>query len=295
MHYTAFLLHFLNQHKMDYYKIVITICPFQEWLSDLLTAKLADSGYEGFTESEEGLEAYIPVEKYNEQLINDALAFFDQTFSFKIKKEFIKSQNWNEVWEKNYFKPLVIAEDCLIRAPFHKEYPKCRYEVIIEPNMAFGTGNHETTSMMIEAILKEELHGKNVLDMGCGTGILSILALMKGAKSATAIDIDETAVIRAKENALLNNTENLIVKKGDAAILGNEKFDIIFANIHKNVLVNDVETYTLTLAEEGIIFMSGFFREDMEDIKDASARAGLQLSEYMERNRWIMAKFQLKL
>jgi ribosomal protein L11 methyltransferase len=157
---------------------------------------------------------------FKEADVFDLLKTFEENYSFRVSKELIKSQNWNEVWEKNYFKPLVVAGECLVRAPFHKEFPQCKYEIVIEPNMAFGTGNHETTSMMLEAILKENLTGKKVLDMGCGTGILGILASMKGASEITAIDIDEWSVKGTYENAALNNIKNLKVKKGDASLLG---------------------------------------------------------------------------
>ena len=141
--------------------------------------------------------------------------------------EVIKDRNWNEVWEKNYFKPLIIGNECVIRAPFHDEYPKARYEIIIEPNMAFGTGNHETTTLMLEAILAENVQGKKILDMGCGTGILGILAAMKGAAEVTAIDISEWAFSGTKENAAYNNIKNLTVYQGDARFAGrrNIRFD----------------------------------------------------------------------
>jgi ribosomal protein L11 methyltransferase len=166
---------------MDYLKIIINITPMQEWVRDVLASQLAETGFESFAETEQGLEAFIPADNFNEKDFNAVIAAFKKDIHFQVKKEVIKSQNWNEVWEKNYFKPLVIANECLVRAPFHKEYPNCRYEILIEPNMAFGTGNHETTSMMLEAILKEDMEGKQVLDMGCGTGILGILASMKGS------------------------------------------------------------------------------------------------------------------
>ncbi len=164
----------------------------------------------------------------------------EKNFSLKSTRETIESKNWNEEWEKNYFKPLVIAGKCVVRAPFQPNFQKRKYEIIIEPNMAFGTGNHETTSMMLEYILNEDLNNKTVLDMGCGTGILSIMASMKGAKKITAIDIDEWSFKGTQENAALNNIKNIDVKHGDASLLGDETYDFIFANIHKNVLIADI-------------------------------------------------------
>jgi len=278
--------------QMDYYKIEIDISPFEEWVRDLLTAQLSDSGFEGFTETEAGLEAYIPVESYDEKIFKEILTIYENGFRIHVEKELIKDRNWNEEWEKNYFKPLVIADECLVRAPFHKEYPPCRYEIVIEPNMAFGTGNHETTSMMLECVLSEDMTGKKVLDMGCGTGILGILASMKGAASVTAIDIDTRSVSGTEENASLNGVDNLKVLKGDASVLGKEKYDVILANIHKNVLVEDTGTYSRNLTKGGKIFMSGFYAEDLEDIKNAAEQHGLQLAGVNEKNRWIMAVFQ---
>ena len=175
---------------MDYCKVDISVEPLQQWFSDTLISQLGEVGYESFVETERGFEAYIPTAKFSEEVLIKTLKQVKGKFSINYNLETIADQNWNEVWEKNYFEPLVINDICLIRAPFHKEYPVCPIEIIIEPNMAFGTGNHETTSLMVETILKEKLEGKTVLDMGCGTGILAILASKLGAKKITAIDID---------------------------------------------------------------------------------------------------------
>ncbi len=228
---------------MDYNKITININPLEEWSRDVLVAQLGEIGFDSFMETETGVEAFIPTTNYHEDNLFEVIKSFEEDFTFEVHCEIIKSQNWNEVWEKNYFNPLVINDECVIRAPFHTDFPKAKYEIIIEPNMAFGTGNHETTTMMVETILENEMKNKTVLDMGCGTGILGILASMKGAKKITAIDIDEWSFNGANENAALNNIKNMAVKQGDAGLLGNEKFDIIFANIHKNVLLNDMPAY----------------------------------------------------
>ena len=276
---------------MDYYKIEIEITPFEEWLRDVLPAMLSDIGYESFVETETGLEAFIPAKNFNEPELTELLHSFEKNFSFHFKKKLIKSQNWNEVWEKNYFKPLVVAGECLVRAPFHKEYPNCKYEIVIEPNMAFGTGNHETTSMMLEAILKENLDGKKVLDMGSGTGILGILASMKGASEITAIDIDEWSVKGTQENAVLNNIKNLKVKKGDASLLGEERYDFIFANIHKNVLLNDLPAYSKSLNKNGKLFISGFYSEDIPNLIDKAESVGLKDAGFTTKNNWVAASF----
>ena len=276
---------------MDYNKITIKINPFEEWLRDVLTAQLGEIGFDSFLETETGVEAYIPVAHYNENSLFQVIKSFEDDFSFDVINEIIKSQNWNEVWEKNYFKPLLIKNECLVRAPFHTDFPKAKYEIIIEPNMAFGTGNHETTTMMIETILENKMENRNILDMGCGTGILGILASKKGAKKITAIDIDEWSYTGAKENARLNQIENMEVKLGDAHLLGSEKFDIIFANIHKNVLINDMPAYSEVLKPDGMLVMCGFYTEDIPDIKAKAENLGLKDIGFKSNNNWVAYSF----
>lgn len=267
--------------------------PFEEWIRDVLAVRLAGTGFESFTETGSGLEAFIPADSFDEYQVKIILNSFEKKVRFKISKALIKSRNWNEEWEKNYFKPLVIAGECLVRAPFHKDYPKCKYELVIEPNMAFGTGNHETTSMMLKAVLKEDLKGKSVLDMGCGTGILGILASMKGASHITAVDIDEWSVKGTRENAQRNHIKNLKVKKGDAAAPGDETYDLILANIHKNVLLNDLPVYAKCLNENGKLFMSGFYAEDIPEIKRKAETVGLSETGFTQKNNWVASFFKL--
>ena len=277
---------------MDYYKITIEITPFEEWLRDVLVAQLGEIGFDSFVETDSGTEAFIQVNNFIETDLEFVLDSFQDDFSFSTKKELIKSRNWNEEWEKNYFKPLVINNECVIRAPFHTDFPKAKFEIIIEPNMAFGTGNHETTSMMVETILENNMEQKNVLDMGCGTGILGIMASMKGAKNVTAIDIDEWSFNGSNENAALNNIHKITVKQGDASLLGNEKFDIILANIHKNVLLNDMAAYCNVLNSNGLLVMSGFYTEDIHDIKSKAESLGLNDNGFKTKNNWVAYSFK---
>lgn len=276
---------------MDYQKITIKINPFQDWLRDILNAQMAQIGFESFVEINTGFEAFIPDQKFRLEALEEILHPYQLDFDFLIDSEIIKDQNWNEEWEKNYFKPLVIGGECMIRAPFHTEYPNAKYEIIIEPNMAFGTGNHETTSTIIESILQNDLSGKTILDMGCGTGILSILASMKGAKYITAIDIDKWSYEGTTDNAILNNINNIEVKLGDATLLGNESFDLIFANIHKNVLLDDMPTYYNVLNTGGTLIMSGFYTEDIPDIKAKAESLGLKNAGFVEKNNWVAHSF----
>ena len=277
---------------MDYKKITINITPFESWLRDILISELGEIGYESFVEIDEGFEAYISLKNVQKENLDFIFNSFREDFAFSVSEEIIKSQNWNEVWEKNYFKPLLISGECVVRAPFHNQYPKAKYEIVIEPNMAFGTGNHETTSLVMEWILENEFSGKTVLDMGCGTGILGILASKKGAVNITAIDIDEWAFMGTRENTGLNNVTNINACMGDVSLLGNEMFDVIFANIHKNVLLNDMPEYVHVLKPGGKLIMSGFYEKDIDDIKQKAEQLGLTDKGFKSRNNWVAHLFQ---
>lgn len=276
---------------MEYKKITIVISPYQEWLRDIITAQLADIGFDSFVDITNGVEAYVPLNAYQKGELNAVLDEFSEDFSFSVKSELIADRNWNEEWEKNYFKPLVVADECVVRAPFHKEFPHLKYEIVIEPNMAFGTGNHETTSLMLEHILKSELAGKQVLDMGCGTGILGILCSMKGAKAITAIDIDQWSYDGTLGNTRLNKIFNIDVKLGDATLLRNQKFDLILANIQRNVLLNDMPAYNNVLNEGGTLIMSGFYSEDKQAIKEKAESLGLKDAGHQIKNNWVASAF----
>jgi ribosomal protein L11 methyltransferase len=279
---------------MDYKKTIINFTPFEEWLRDVLIAQLGETGYESFIETEKGLEAFIPEKQFNEDDLLQIIRSLSEDFTFEVTFEKIESRNWNEEWEKNYFKPLVVAGECVVRAPFHTDFPQAKYEIVIEPNMAFGTGNHETTSMMLEYILEENMEGKNILDMGCGTGILGILASMKGAAKITAIDIDEWSFNGTRENAVLNNIGNIEVKLGDVLLLGDEKFDFILANIQRNVLLSDIPAYSECLNKNGKIFLSGFYQEDIPAIKNRAEESGLIDSGFKTKNNWVAYSFLKK-
>jgi len=279
---------------MEYTKLNCSLQPDSEVNREILIAELGNIGYESFTETDDLVEAYIPTPDFSENSLHQLFPVDFSFFHFSWNSEIIPDQNWNEVWEKNYFQPLVIAERCLIRAPFHTDYPKSEYEIVIEPGMAFGTGNHETTSLMISEILKQELNGKTVLDMGCGTGILSILASMRGADKITGIDIDNWATNSTIENALYNNISNLNVILGGANTIPDAKFDFIYANIQRNILLNDMHQYRNALKSGGELILSGFYLDDLEPIKVRAVELGLQFRRSTENGNWVAAVFTSK-
>jgi len=279
---------------MEYTKLNCSIHPDSEVNREILIAELGNIGYESFTETDDLVEAYIPTPDFSENSLHQLFQVDFSLFQFSWNSEIIADQNWNEVWEKNYFQPLVIAKRCLIRAPFHIDYHKAEYEIVIEPGMAFGTGNHETTSLMISEILKQELNGKTVLDMGCGTGILSILASMRGADKITGIDIDNWATNSTIGNALYNNISNLEVILGGAEKIPDKKFDFIYANIQRNILLNDMHQYRNALKRGGELIVSGFYLGDLEPIKVRAAELGLQFRRSTENKNWVAAVFTSK-
>ena len=275
---------------MQYTKVSFSLNPDNEANREILTAFLAQLDFESFDESEEALHAFFPAEKVTTEQIQQTLA--EVPFAVNFIQEEIPDINWNEEWEKNYFQPLLIGNECLIRAPFHKEYPKANYEIVIEPNMAFGTGNHETTSLMIEHLSELNVEGMDVLDMGCGTGILGIFASMRNCRQVTAIDIDNWAFESTIENCRLNHITNLEARIGDANLLGNQKFDLILANIQRNIILQDMEKYVSVLNDDGILIVSGFYNNDLEEILGKAAELFLQKIEIKERNNWIACAFE---
>ena len=275
---------------MIYTQISFKLNPDTTENREILVAMLSDLAFESFDESEEQIMGYIPGESVDFEAIEAITSLLP--FSVVTENELIPDKNWNEVWEKNYFKPLLIGNRCLVRAPFHTEYESAEFELVIEPKMAFGTGNHETTTLVAEQILNMDLAGKPVLDMGCGTGILGMLASLKGAKSVTAIDIDTWSFESTVENARLNNILNLEAKLGDASLLGKETFEIIFANIHKNVIINDLPVYESVLQSGGKLYLSGFYTHDMADVKAKAESLGLVDSGFQEKNNWVVYAFR---
>ncbi|MDL2244662.1 50S ribosomal protein L11 methyltransferase [Parabacteroides sp. OttesenSCG-928-J18] len=281
---------------MNYYELTITYTSSlpKDIIHDILASELGEVGFDSFTETDKGLLAYIKENLYDKEALQNQLRSFPLVdVTFHIEEALIKDRDWNEEWEKNYFKPIRIDQDCLIRASFHEEEPGYTYTIVIDPKMAFGTGNHETTYLMIKEILGIDFAGKEVLDMGCGTAVLAILAAMKGAQKVTAIDIDEWAFKNALENIRLNKREEIDVACGGAELIADyPPFDIIFANINRNILLQDIPTYAQNLKPGGQLYMSGFYREDIPLIEEACKQQGLRLISFTEKNNWVAVKVE---
>lgn len=258
--------------------------------TDILIAELGYAGFESFVENEDGVSAYIQKGDWHEHILEDVEILNDGKYDISYTTEEIEQQNWNQEWETN-FHPIVVDDVCTVRAPFH-EKPDTKFDLIIEPKMSFGTGHHETTHMMIQHLLKNNLKEKVVLDMGCGTAVLAILAEKLGAKKIDAIDIDNWCYINSLENVERNNCTNISVFEGDASLLGKQSYDVIIANINRNILLNDMVTYVSCLNANGLVFLSGFYKEDIPVITDKAHELGLTLTETIEKNNWVALKLK---
>ncbi len=279
---------------MKYLEFSFHTTPCTEVVNDVLSAVLADAGFESFVEQPDGLLAYIQQSLYDEASVEAAISEFPIPDT-AIKYSFVEAEDkdWNEEWEKNFFQPIVIGNRCVIHSTFHHDVPEAEYDIAINPQMAFGTGHHETTSLVIGEILDSNMSGKKVLDMGCGTSILAILARMKGAASCTAIDIDDWCVRNSIENIELNGVDEIEVCLGDASILADKgPFDMVIANINRNILLADMQHYIARMNEGATLLMSGFYVDDIPLIKAEAERLGLTFNGYKEKNRWVVTSFK---
>lgn len=281
---------------MFYTELTFHISPYVEDIADAIIAELGDLGYDSFSYSDDGFKAYIPSKNFDEEQVKslEILSFFQALYTITWEKTEIENQDWNKIWEEN-FTPILVQDRILVRAGFHPTIENIEHEIIIDPKMSFGTGHHATTALMLETILdmKTDFSGKKVLDMGCGTGILSIMTAQTGAQSVTGIDIDEWAYNNALENIRLNNTNDIMVALGGAEqIPAFGTFDIVFANINRNILLNDIRHYNECMKPGAFLYMSGFYVEDIPAIEEECKRNGLALLSHTEKNNWAAVKVQ---
>ena len=262
--------------------------PFQPAV-EILIAELGYAGFESFVENETGVTAYIQKEEWYKEILDTIHILNSDEFEITYTFSEIEQTNWNAEWEKN-FNPIVVDDVCAVRAPFHDEF-NTQYDIVIEPKMSFGTGHHETTHMMIQHLLKADLKNKSVLDMGCGTGVLAILAELKGANPIDAIDIDNWCYLNSLENIARNNCSHISVFEGDSSLLAGKTYDVIIANINRNILLQDMQTYTACLNEGGILFLSGFYNNDIPTIDAEVSKYNLKIQETIERNNWVALKY----
>ena len=281
---------------MKYFEVTFTTSPCNETVNDVVSALAGEIGFESFVEWENGVQAYIQQSLFDEEGLKSMVADFplpDTTIEYTVVEA--EDKDWNEEWEKNFFQPIVIGDRCCIHSTFHKDTPQTEYEILINPQMAFGTGHHETTSSIISELLEADLQGKSVLDMGCGTSILAILASMRGADPITAIDIDDWCVNNSRDNIALNGINNITVEWGDANLLkGRAPFDVIIANINRNILLADMAQYAACMHSGSELFMSGFYVQDIPVIQEKAESLGMEFIHHREKNNWAAVKFIMK-
>jgi ribosomal protein L11 methyltransferase len=276
---------------MNYYELIFTTLPSEAYQQDLLMNTLGETGFDTFEELDFGFKAYIPTGDFNQDRLNGALSVYREMFAFSYEINLIPQKNWNEVWESN-FEPMIIGDKIFVRATFHPPQPQYPYEIVIDPKMAFGTGHHQTTAMMLEMMLEENFRDKKVLDMGCGTGILAIMASRLGAREITAIDNDPVCFSSTVENAQLNKINNIRALCGDKELIPHEKHDIVLANINRNVLLDQMQTYSDVLVTGGKVYLSGFYEmPDLEIINNETEKLSIKYISHKKNKEWVAASY----
>ncbi|RYZ96438.1 MAG: 50S ribosomal protein L11 methyltransferase [Sphingobacteriaceae bacterium] len=276
---------------MDYYELFFTLTNAEDYQQDLLMNELADYGFDTFEDLEKGFKAYIPANDFELENLDEQLLPYHDMFSFSYEATLIPQKNWNKEWESN-FEPIQIHDQVFVRASFHQPRPEIPYEIVIDPKMAFGTGHHQTTTMMLEMTLENDFAGKTVLDMGCGTGILAIMASKLGATAITAIDYDPISYDSTIENSVLNNINNITALCGSKETIPNVQYDTILANINRNILLDQLSRYSEVLKADGELYLSGFYETpDLDIIIDEAAKHGLKYIMHKKSQDWVAAKF----
>ena len=257
--------------------------------TEILIAELGHVGFESFVENDNGVTAYIQKQEWNSKILDNLYVLGSPEFKIRFSHHEVIQTNWNKEWENN-FNPIQVDGEVSVRAPFHKN-PSLKFDIVIEPKMSFGTGHHETTHMMIQHLLALDLENKKVLDMGCGTGILAIFAEMKGAQPIDAIDIDSWCYKNSLENVQRNRCKYITVLEGDSYLLKGRKYDVIIANINRNILLSDLKMYTDCLNENGVLLLSGFYKEDVTIIEEEVIKHGLYFDNLIQKNNWVAIKY----
>jgi ribosomal protein L11 methyltransferase len=277
---------------MIYIELTLEIEPISPF-SDIIMSDLGDVGFESFVDTDTGLKAYIPKPDFDENAVKRVIDNVENC-SVTYAVEEMPDENWNAVWESTH-EPVLVEDFCWVYAPFHSINTEVKYNILIEPKMSFGTAHHSTTYMMLSFLRDEELEGRKVLDMGSGTGVLAILAKMKGAAETDAIDNDEWAYRNALENVEANGCTGINVLLGDAQLL-NEKgfYDVVIANINRNILLRDMHAYIEHLNTGGILLLSGFYEHDIPSIRQEAEKNGMAFESFRERNEWVACKFVKK-
>ena len=278
----------------DYRELRLNLKPCSEDATDVLAALLADAGYESFVPDRQGLTAYIKDELFNEDALNEALSAFPFEAEISRSVSLVEGQDWNSEWEKNYFKPIVVGERCVIHSSFHTDVPSADYDIVIDPKMAFGTGHHATTSQVISALLEIDESGLSVIDMGTGTGILAILCAMRGAAQVNGIEIDPGAYENALENVSLNGQADRVrLHCGDASLLPSmPRADLFIANINRNIITGDLAAYVSSLKPGATMLLSGFYEADIPVIMEVAAPLGLTEVSHSVLNDWTCLKLK---
>lgn len=274
----------------DYIALRVDANPCNETITDLIAAFLGEIGFESFSPDETGVTAFIQKHLFNQESTDDAISFFPIKTSLAISSEIVTGRDWNEEWEKNYFQPIIVDDTCVVHSSFHKNVPMAKFDIVIDPKMAFGTGHHATTCNMMRFIIESDLKGKTIIDMGTGTGILAILCKMKGAGDVTGIEIDPVAWENAVDNARLNNVEINLLCGNSSKLPGLPIADYFLANINRNVITSDIKAYSLALKSGGIMLLSGFYKTDIPIVEEYANRYGLHLDCIKEENEWVAIK-----
>ncbi len=277
----------------DYVEVRFNLKPCDETLTDVLAAQLAEADFESFVPDETGLTAYIKSELYRPEVCREVVEAFPLDSEITFDATVIEGRDWNAEWEKNYFQPIVVDDKCVIHSSFHTDIPECPYDIVIDPKMAFGTGHHSTTSLILRQLLSMNLEGCKVVDVGTGTGILAILAAMRGATDVTGIEIDAFAYENAVENVRTNHHPEIVMKLGDASCLESVKdADLLLANINRNVITADLPAYVRAVRKGGTVILSGFYIEDVDVVRPVAESLGLVLRDVTEDNRWACMKLE---